>query len=572
MFFKRISIKTKIITIALAGPILIAFLFAWLQIREIKTQAIRNIENKSKAIVMMAEASRTQMANKLKKGIIKPFEEIKAETILEAVPVVTAMQIAAVNAKASDYEFRAPKINPRNPANMPSEEERAVLQELREKDLPDKLVITRDTVKYFKPIKLTADCLFCHGDSRGDKDPTGGIKEGWKTGEMHGAFEIISSLEKTNAQIRKSAINIIAVTICMLLLIAVTVWFLLQTSIISPLKKAGNYISAIARGDLTEDFHSESEDEIGEMVHALKQMRDELSSILGNISRTSIILETSADDLGKSADNSTSGAKELSDRSVSVTCLAEEMSSNMNNVAAATEEASTNISLVSDAARDMSSTINEISTNTEKTQLITSKAVSQVESASAQIDELGAAAEKIGIVTSTITEISQQTDLLALNATIEAARAGEAGKGFAVVANEIKDLARQTAEATFEIRSQIEGIQHSTTNTVTEIQEITRVINEVNEIVMMVVAAVEEQNITTNEIAENISQATIGIQEVTQNVSNSSVAASEVADNISKVSDESVEIVDRGSNLISKAEELKKLAKELKEIVSPFKF
>ena len=75
-------------------------------------------------------------------------------------------------------------------------------------------------------------------------------------------------------------------------------------------------------------------------------------------------------------------------------------------------------------------------------------------------------AQSISKVTEVITEISEQTNLLALNATIEAARAGEAGKGFAVVANEIKELAKQTAEATKEIKTKIEGIQTSTSDIV----------------------------------------------------------------------------------------------------------
>ncbi len=69
------------------------------------------------------------------------------------------------------------------------------------------------------------------------------------------------------------------------------------------------------------------------------------------------------------------------------------------------------------------------------------------------------------------------------NSTIEAARAGELGKSFAVVANEIKELARQTAEATEDIRLKIEGIQTATEITVKDISGIETIIAQINDIV-----------------------------------------------------------------------------------------
>ena len=66
--------------------------------------------------------------------------------------------------------------------------------------------------------------------------------------------------------------------------------------------------------------------------------------------------------------------------------------------------------------------------------------------------------------------IAEQTNLLALNATIEAASAGEAGKGFAVVASEVKDLARQSADATDSIANQIREIRQDTDLSITPIK------------------------------------------------------------------------------------------------------
>ena len=87
-----------------------------------------------------------------------------------------------------------------------------------------------------------------------------------------------------------------------------------------------------------------------------------------------------------------------------------------------------------------------------------------------------------------------------------------------MVANEIKELARQTADATQEIKGKIDSIQNSSAGTVTEIEQISKVINDVNEIVTSIAASVEEQSVTAKEIANNVSQASKGIQEVNENV------------------------------------------------------
>src|SRR6185369_9336604 len=113
-----------------------------------------------------------------------------------------------------------------------------------------------------------------------------------------------------------------------------------------------------------------------------------------------------------------------------------------------------------------------------------------------------------------INEIAEQTNLLALNATIEAARAGEAGKGFAVVASEVKNLANQTAKATEEIASHVGAIQTETQRSVSAIQGVASIIEEINKLTNSVTASVEQQGATTQEIVRSVEQATDGTRSV----------------------------------------------------------
>jgi methyl-accepting chemotaxis protein len=129
-------------------------------------------------------------------------------------------------------------------------------------------------------------------------------------------------------------------------------------------------------------------------------------------------------------------------------------------------------------------------------------------------------------VVETITEISEQVNLLALNATIEAARAGDSGKGFAVVANEIKELAKQTAAASGEIKLQIQGIQNSTQGTVSEINSIAKVVGQVNDLV----STIAEGSKAANSIAADIADVTQAADEMTNASSQVNASSRELSE------------------------------------------
>jgi methyl-accepting chemotaxis protein len=354
-------------------------------------------------------------------------------------------------------------------------------------------------------------------------------------------------------------------------IVALALWF--TGKITKPINGAVKMLKDIAEGegDLTKRLEFSSRDEIGEMGRWFNNFMENLQTLIREIVQNTGTLSGASNGLSTIAGQMSDSTEAVSGRSNSVAGSAEEMSAMMNSVAEASEEAAANVDMVAAATQEMTSTVQEIAGNSEKARAITESAVIQAGSTSQKVGELGRAAKEISNVTEVITEISEQTNLLALNATIEAARAGEAGKGFAVVANEIKELAKQTAQATQEIKSKIEGIQGSTTDTVTEIEHITGVINEVNEIVGTIATAVEEQASSSREITTNVSQASLGIQEVNKNVLQSTTVAGTISGDIADVNNSVQELSGSSAKVNLNAEDLSNLSGRLQELVGRFK-
>ena len=345
----------------------------------------------------------------------------------------------------------------------------------------------------------------------------------------------------------------------------------LVRSINRPLRDLAGKSIKVGEGDYTVKFSSENKDAIGQLTNSLGVMVDKSKEMIEDIVASSTTLREASGHLldisGQmviSADSTTKIADETSESATSA-------SGNMDSISAAMEESATNLEIIATASEEMGSTIKEIAENSSKARFTTESAVASVMKSHKVIKDLGEAAKTIGKVTETITEISEQTNLLALNATIEAARAGEAGKGFAVVANEIKELAKQTAAATGHIKSAITGIQTQTEETIVDIEEISQVIGEVNDIVATIVTAVEEQAVTTNEIVSNVTQASMGINEINENVATSSKLTNSMSEGVGQVKEKSMAVKDNSERIRVSAVSLSELSEKLTAFVSRFR-
>lgn len=374
---------------------------------------------------------------------------------------------------------------------------------------------------------------------------------------------------------KKSAFTIAVAGFLAILVVQALVFFIFQRLIDRPLKAMNRRLERASQGDLSQQDNAGSsaggQDEFSELNNYLNTFMASVRTMVRDISHNSENLNQSSDNLAAISEEMDAGSTESARRSESVAAAAEEMSSNMGSVAAATEEAAANVNMMTTATEEISSTVSEIRQSTANAKKITDQAVTEAGDISTKVDELGNSAQDIGKVTETINEISSQTNLLALNATIEAARAGEAGKGFAVVANEIKDLAKQTAEATGEIKQRIEGIQNATSVTVKGIRTVTGIINEIDEIVSNIATALEEQAGTMGELTSNIQQAGEGIGEVAENVAQSSSVSQEIAADVAQVNQAAEEISQGTRQVKDKAVELKKYAGDLRVLIEKFK-
>jgi methyl-accepting chemotaxis protein len=386
------------------------------------------------------------------------------------------------------------------------------------------------------------------------------------------AKNIIDTASIQAAAMRRELIGIL-VGFVVVLLASITLMVITSLSLVKGIKKANHVALDLAEGegDLTKRMGFVAKDEIGVLGRSIDKLLSTLGGLISRIKDSGETLNTSGQELASLAEQMHGAASNIQEKADMVAAAAEEMSINMNNVAAAVEEAAVNISTVAASTGDIAGAGEAMTENVKNVRLMTSEAVSCTKSSYELISVLGDAAREIGRVTETITEISEQTNLLALNATIEAARAGDAGKGFAVVANEIKELAKQTAGATVEINTKIQGIQDSTQKTVNEMEKILEVINKVDAMVENIASAVEQQTATTNEIAENIDQASAGIQDVASNVSQISTVAGEVTQDITAVSFSSQELTKSSTMVRQSAKELHRMTLGMKEITDRFK-
>jgi len=361
----------------------------------------------------------------------------------------------------------------------------------------------------------------------------------WKK-EMGEAFNTARANQKQAAS--AFAVIFFVVFACILLLGGLS--FVVIRSVKNQVNQAMRVTDRMAEGDLTGRIDIQVRDEIGQIGEAINRAIDRMGGTVKAISVSSDVLTQSSENLVAVSHQLSGNAEGTATQADMVSSTAEQVSRNLQSVSTAVEE--------------MNASIKEIAQNAREAAQVGNEAVNLAEGTHVTIGKLGQSSTEIGDVIKVITTIAQQTNLLSLNAAIEAARAGEAGKGFVVVANEVKDLAKKTGKATEEIGRKIESIQTDTKEAVAAINQIRAIIGQMNGIQTSIAGSVEQQTVTTNGISQSVSEAANGSSEIAKNIigmANAAKGTSSGADNTRKA-----------------AEDLARMATQLKEIIARFRY
>jgi methyl-accepting chemotaxis protein len=484
MSFNRWSLRTKIIVMGVALPTVLMLVLFIANASQQKDAAVNAIVEKARSVCLSTESTRQGMEEYWDSGVFT-IEQLRGwadhgdlDRVVAAVPVVTAWKSAMRKAKEAGYEFRVPKNQPRNPQNQPDPVEADVLRILESGTVSEHYLIDEkmNAVRYFRPIKLTATCMYCHGDpaksveywgnSQG-LDATGARMENWKVGEVHGAFEVVQTLDHADAAIRASLQKGAMIVLLGLVLYSILLWFAIQHGVNRP---------------------------IARIVESLLSGSDQVAGAAGQVSSTSQSLAQGASEQASSI---------------------EEISSSLEEMAAMTQQNADNSRTATTLVGETNRTVHTADTSAADMQT----AMGSIKSASDQTSK----------IIKTIDEIAFQTNLLALNAAVEAARAGEAGKGFAVVAEEVRNLAMRSAEAAKNTSSLIEDTLARVDGGVEVVSGLKSALGGVTASATKVSSLIEEIAAASGEQAQGIGQVNQAIAQMDKVTQSNAAAAEEGA-------------------------------------------
>ena len=488
------TLNKKIVFISVASVALSTAVALSVQSYALRSQGIELTRDTMRAAVISAESIRAATSSLRARHAFqeaalldqaKNTSDFHQSTLYDTVPVVSAWRSIERVARQEGFEFRVPKLHPRNPQNEPTPTEAAILETLEKTGAEEYFKVDRaaNSIVYARPIRLTADCLGCHGDpasspTHDGKDVLGFRMEGWHEGDIHGAFVLTAHLDQVDhvASARAQADATRTTLLWMLpaaLLIVGAFLFYGRRSIIRPLL------------------------EVVETTH-----------------RASV---------------------ETSEASRQIAAASQSLAENATEQAASLESINAALATVAEKSRSTAQAAGEAKSFADESSGAAQRGIEDIGRMDSAMGEIRIATQSVSRIAKTIDEVASKTNLLALNASVEAARAGAAGAGFAIVADEVRTLAQQSAQAAKETAALVGDALDRTVrgaeicgHAVDRLKQIEQCGKPLNKVVGVIAAAAAEQRGEIGRVTSSVSELNQAIQGVAANAEESAAAATEM--------------------------------------------